>query len=149
MTKNIGTKVTQNMDFLTSAAIDIRYLAGDLSSWADEILSPRADIKTLTNRLDNCIAKLLATRRATPWISAAGELAHGTSKSAGSSGQGARGASANLPKSEIMSRPANPQTAIRILSNPASRSAFRSSMSSRPTEKRKAGPGGFHAVALR
>ncbi|MDQ6704105.1 MAG: hypothetical protein M3Z96_13980 [Pseudomonadota bacterium] len=84
MTKNIGTKATQYVDLLTRAAIDMRYLAGDLSSWADEILSPRADIKTLTNKLDNCIAKLLAARRETPWIRAAGELAHGTSKSASS-----------------------------------------------------------------
>jgi hypothetical protein len=69
---------------LLRAAIDMRYVAGDLSSWADETPSPRADIKRLINRLDNCIAKLLAIRRATSSIMAARELAHETSKSAGS-----------------------------------------------------------------
>ena len=37
----------------------------------------------------------------------------------------------------------------RSRANPASRSAFRSSRSSRPTWKRRAGPPGFHAVAVR
>jgi hypothetical protein len=79
------TKATQSADLLVRAAIDMRYVAGDLSSWAAEIPSPRADIQWLTNRLDNCIAKLLATRRATSSIMAARELVHGTSKSASSS----------------------------------------------------------------
>ena len=78
------TKATQSADLLTRAAIDMRYVAGDLSSWADETTSPRADIKRLINRLDNCIAKLLAIRRATSSIMAARELAHEASKSAGS-----------------------------------------------------------------
>jgi hypothetical protein len=84
VTKIVGAKATQCVDHLTRAAIDMRYVAGDLSSWADEILSPHADIEGLTNKLDNCIAKLLAARRATPSIMAARDLAHGTSKSASS-----------------------------------------------------------------
>jgi hypothetical protein len=82
VTKIYCTKARQSADLLSLAAIDMRYVAGDLSSLADDILSPRADIKWLTNRLDNCIVKLLATLRATSSIMAARELAHGTSKSA-------------------------------------------------------------------
>lgn len=82
VTKINCTKTTQSADLLSFAAIDMRYVAGDLSSLADDILSPRADIKWLTNRLDNCIVKLLETLRATSSIMAARGLAHGTSISA-------------------------------------------------------------------
>ena len=85
MAKINCTKATQSADLLTRAAIDMRYVAGDLNSWADEMPFPRADIKWLTHRLGNCIAKLLAIRRTTSSIMAARELAYGTSKSVSSS----------------------------------------------------------------
>ncbi len=100
MTKINCTKATQYVNFLTRAAIDMRYLAGDLNSWADEIRSPRADIKTLTNRLDNCIAKLLATRRATSSIRAAWSSHMEPLYQPVHSDQAAPFASANLPKGE-------------------------------------------------
>jgi hypothetical protein len=116
------TKATQSADLLTRAAIDMRYVAGDLSSWADETTSPRADIKRLINRLDNCIAKLLAIRRATRRSWRLGNSRMKPQNQLVHSGQAASRASTNLLKGEIMSRAANPQTGARIISNPASRS---------------------------
>jgi hypothetical protein len=40
VTKINCTKATQSADLLTRAAIDMRYVAGNLSSWADEMLVP-------------------------------------------------------------------------------------------------------------
>jgi hypothetical protein len=104
------TKATQSADLLTRAAIDMRYVAGDLSSWADETTSPRADIKRLINRLDNCIAKLLAIRRATRRSWRLGNSRMKPQNQLVHSGQAASRASTN------------PQTGHRIISNPASRS---------------------------
>ena len=104
--------------FLTRAAIDMRYVAGDLSSWADETTSPRADIKRLINRLDNCIAKLLAIRRATRRSWRLGNSRMKPQNQLVHSGQAASRASTNLLKGEIMSRAANPQTGLASFQTP-------------------------------
>jgi hypothetical protein len=44
--------------------INIRYVAGDLNSLAETVVSPDADIEGLASKLANCIATLQVVRRA-------------------------------------------------------------------------------------
>lgn len=75
-------ETTQETELLNRVTINLRYVAGDLNSLAEAFASSQGDIEGLTKTLDNCIAMLLAARRAVPPMGTSNRGADGAMKSA-------------------------------------------------------------------